>query len=524
MKKIVKDSKGITLVALVITIVVIMILAGITLNTTVGKNGLITIMRETEQNQTLAQEEGQAKLDELKQDDEYTEDGVKVVADTDAPKINSVKVTDRTKNSITVKADVTETKSGIAVIRYKIGDGDWQTDSTNSRATTHTFTGLEEATIYEITVEATDVEDHKSTATMSASTYSISLNEAQKDNMISKTVNTPILIGEDRVVIPSGFKIAYDSATEVSGGIVIEDKSGNQFVWIEVPRTSTVYPTAGTAITEFTDEKYTLIENDLHTYTNDYRNGTSYKDEYNSDETTGLTSEAYGALKKKMLKSVYQNGGFWIGRYEIGIDENTVRSWGTLAYATEHSTTGQTPVIKKNKVPYTWTRCSQAESLAETFAPSGGTYTSSLMFGLQWDLVLKYLDTKGTSQADLKTDSTSWGNYYNASFTVTNTNAKYSTDYGASWTQISTEGYTKASSSSVLLTTGADARNSKMNIYDLAGNVWEWTLEYTSISSSPCAKRGGFYGDGGSFVPASSRGNFSTTYSYRDLGARVSLY
>ena len=326
--------------------------------------------------------------------------------------------------------------------------------------------------------------------------------------------------GSSKPYLPSS-DFTQVSGTDLSNGLVIEDGSGNQYVWIEVPKTAAVYPTAGTAITEFTDDEYTAIETDLHTYTNDYRDGTSYKDEYYSEATTGLTSEAYSALKKKMLKSVYQNGGFWIGRYEIGIDENTTRSFGS-DYSTEHPTTDQTPVIKANKVPYNWIRCSQAESLAETFAPSG--YTSSLMFGVQWNLVLKYLETKGASQADLKTDSTSWGNYYNATdFTITNTNAKYSTDKGASWISVSTEGYSKPSSA-VLLTTGADVRNSEMNIYDLAGNVYEWTLEYTSLSSHPCAIRGGSYIDYGSDSPASYREISSTTHSNLDIGARVSLY
>ena len=326
--------------------------------------------------------------------------------------------------------------------------------------------------------------------------------------------------GSSKPYLPSS-DFTQVSGTDLSKGLVIEDGNKNQYVWIEVPKTATVYPTAGTAITGFTDAEYTAIETDLHTYTNDYRNGTKYKDEYYSDETTGLTSSQYSTLKKKMLKSVYQNGGFWIGRYEIGIDENTTRSFGS-DYSTEHPTAGQTPVIKANKVPYNWIRCSQAESLAETFAPSG--YTSSLMFGVQWDLVLKYLETKGTSQADLKSDSTSWGNYKNATdFTINNTNAQYSTDYGASWIPVPTAGYPKPSSA-VLLTTGADARNSKMNIYDLAGNVAEWTLEYTSISFIPCTIRGGFYLSIGSSFPASIRCNFGATDSDSYIGARVSLY
>ncbi len=312
-----------------------------------------------------------------------------------------------------------------------------------------------------------------------------------------------------------GSNFTQVSGTDLSNGLVIEDESKNQYVWIEVPKTDTVYPTAGTEITEFTDAEYTAIETDLHTYTSVYRDGTSFKDEYYSDKTTGLTSDAYSALKKKMLKSVYQHGGFWIGRYEAGIGANR----------TSHSAIADdlVPTSKANQYPLTYITCSEAQTLASRVLTSGGTYTSSLMFGAQWDLVLKYLETKGTSQENLNSDSTTWGNYSNASFTLTNTNAKYSTDYGASWTQIPTEGYTKPSSV-VLLTTGADARNSKMNIYDLAGNVWEWTLEYTSDSSYPCAGRGGSYNSDGSVSPASFRLDYDTTDSFSSVGARVSLY
>ena len=315
--------------------------------------------------------------------------------------------------------------------------------------------------------------------------------------------------------------------TTLDNGLVIEDGSENQYVWIEVPKTEAIYGEDNLNITEFSDTELNTIKEKLIAYANDYRKS-GWSDTWY--DGCGVSQENYPTMYNKMLKSVYQNGGFWIGRYEIGIDENTTRSFGE-DYTTLHSTTGQTPVIKANKVPYNWIRCNQAESLAETFAPSG--YTSSLMFGLQWDLVLKYLETKGISQADLKTDSTSWGNYKNATdFTITNTNAKYSTDDGASWTQVTTAGYTKPSSA-VLLTTGADARNSKMNIYDLAGNVLEWTLEQTSSSSSPCAVRGGDYNTNGFGGPASCRFYSATTSgdsvvvttnSAYDMGARVSLY
>ena len=88
--------------------------------------------------------------------------------------------------------------------------------------------------------------------------------------------------------------------------------------------------------------------------------------------------------------------------------------------------------------------------------------------------------------SQLNSNSTSWGNYYNASFTINR--GKYQTDWtSTSWTNAS--GTTKPSYNVWKLTTGAADRNRKMNIYDLAGNVWEWTLE--SNSSSSVVNRGG---------------------------------
>ena len=340
-----------------------------------------------------------------------------------------------------------------------------------------------------------------------------------------------------------------DPDTNLNDGLVIRDSNGNEYVWIEVPKSlyanssyNTKTTTADQKPTSSTD--YDKIEYCLHKYTDYYRrdkNGTltSFKDTYYSDATTGLTSAQYTELKQKMLKSVYENGGFWIGRYEAGIETNRTAS-GTPTVA---------PLSKKGTVenpvyPYTYITCKQAQTLASKLS-TGKNYTSSLMFGVQWDLVMKHIEVKevakgtalATIQNALRSDSTSWGNYYNASFVINRGKYAKKGALSSAWYNYNTalancvtyaNGIsTKVASSninSILLTTGASDACKKMNIYDLAGNVDEWTLEYTAGTNYPCAHRSGPYLNYGSNIPASYRNNYRTTDSYGSLGFRVSLF
>ena len=157
---------------------------------------------------------------------------------------------------------------------------------------------------------------------------------------------------------------------------------------------------------------------------------------------------------------------------------------------------------------------------------STGNKTSSLMYGIQWDLVCKFLEVKGnwdtatnTAQYYIKENSSSWGNYYNSIFTINSAKAKKCNFSNKSYDDIQGE-----KTSYMLLTTGASEQNKKMNIYDFAGNEYEWTLEKTTYTNSPCCCRGGYYGCYGDDDPASHRNNINTTNSNVNLGLRPSLY
>lgn len=319
----------------------------------------------------------------------------------------------------------------------------------------------------------------------------------------------------------------------IDKGLVIQDAVGNEYVWVVVPKTlydNTSYNSNG-AKKPTSSEDYSNIEYCLQQYTSTYRKGTSYSDTYYADtanEGWFADETEYNTAKNKMLKSVYENGGFYVGRYEAGIaTTGTNRKSNTDKNADGKYTvtdTMPTPITQANAYPYNYVTRTQAQKLAEKV--NSGNKTSSLMFGVQWDLVLAFMakdTTKITGTSILTSYSTTIGNYSDNLWTIKNEKAKYSSDFGQTFTPCPNP-YKKESSPSIMLTTGADSSFSVQNIYDIAGNVWELTLEKASSTYYPCTRRGGEFSYAGSNVPASDRA-YDYTHGYSSgVGFRVSLY
>ena len=310
-------------------------------------------------------------------------------------------------------------------------------------------------------------------------------------------------------VIPKGFTVSgISTEQDVDNGLVIYDipegttadwsnpdsvkTAYNQFVWIPVEVKSTDTENSiesfkrsvwqdNARVTDNTQNS-TSFPKASDTWSN-YTEPYSYDTTNNYDQTNGIADQI-----TELTKSIYKYGGFYIGRYEAGsTTERTSSSSQTAKF-----------VVQQDKCPYNYVKWGTSMSNVSAgavylcnnlYSSTNTNYgaTSMLCTGASWDSMLDFIKDSSHSV----TDSTTWGNYgYSETYTINR--GKYAELNTSNYTlgnfkDVVNE-YPKEKGKSILLTTGATERNCSRNIYDVAGNVYEWTTE--SNSSSLRVRRG----------------------------------
>ena len=290
--------------------------------------------------------------------------------------------------------------------------------------------------------------------------------------------NTKVTYPDGDVWIPEGFKIAEDSALTVQGGVVIEDKDGNQFVWVPVATIA--------------DYKRTAYSTNIETEETDTTTN-SVKIKHNSEDDYYFTE----ALPEDEKTSVDTYKGFYIGRYEAGDKESTeAKTLRSSADATK------TVTIKANQAPYNLVTRAQAISLAEGFATKQVYKAKTkLVSSYAWDTTIAFIQKVNSDYGS----STPQGNYADTKIT---------------YVDITGTSQTKAKPSAVLVPTGQTTP--VCNIYDMGGNVWEWTTELCSDINGVYSNRGGTYQGFYAEHPAGLRDRYSDISG--DLGFRIALF
>lgn len=188
---------------------------------------------------------------------------------------------------------------------------------------------------------------------------------------------------------------------------------------------------------------------------------------YNS--TTSFKS-ALQSQYNEMVKKVEEKGGFWVGRYETSsmsnsTTENYIASNRIQVSSKRNTTNGIGDV--------TWYKMYAQQKIYSELALESKT-TSSMIWGSQYDQIMIWM--KGEKSSD---QASSRGKYY-----VTNGAGKgnYGTISG-----VENDVY------SGIAPTGSQDIYSIKNIFDLAGNVFEWSLEASMTAFR--VERGGSYYD-----------------------------
>lgn len=277
-----------------------------------------------------------------------------------------------------------------------------------------------------------------------------------------------------KIIVPTGFKVVNTEDLTVEKGIVVEDSKGNQYVWIPCTTEDSK------SQLQFKRTEWD-VEDDGGTKASKDELTLTCPENYSDNGLTYAVVNEIVAQVKTEKDSVRRNGGYYIGRYEVG-DENG------------------TAVIKADKTPMSNIIWSTAYSKAKGIGGGPGA-TTYLCSSYAWDTAINFIQNNGfPNYARAREDS-----------------------YNENWVDKNV----KDSKGNIIKTANKAERfptgktTPKCNIYDMGGNVSEFTTEVMPSTSEPVVLRGGNYGDG---TPAGPRGDISIIGVSSNFGLRITLF
>ena len=297
--------------------------------------------------------------------------------------------------------------------------------------------------------------------------------------VVSRTIPAPPggTVTSEGVPVPAGFAVSTVPGEDSrdTGLVIIDQTNGNEFVWIPV-----------------TEEEYVKWD--------PYRTATLHAATTDDVLPIGVANE---------MDQIRVYGGFFIGRFSAGIPAGHAMNNTATGPARNVSTAASPiPVTQRNRTPWNFINYINSKVNAERMY-TGTNVRSGLVTGRQYDSVMRWLEDAGY---DVQFNSTSWGNFRNTEVTgITEHSAN-----GATWVAATTK---PANVDGIIRTGGTDFTRAQ-NIYDIAGNMSEWTTEM--VGTQRVARSGGFNFVGTNF-PAAHRSSHAPSAVVR-FGFRPVLY
>ena len=436
LRKIKKQVKGITLIALVVTIIVLLILAGIALNLTIGENGLFTRAQNAANTWQMAEQNEQNAMNDLSSwMDQYLNGNGGSGEDNQGTikvsfKIEGEKVTTEPP----LPSDDFSHIEGTVDTGYVVQDGDgnqfvWVPVDKNQKIKINVTS--------EANIDSISLTDPYGDDVPLADTDN--LGTTYNNENVEPTINGPYMLtvtsgGETKKVFLSVHSLyAIDTFT---GWYDIEGIVDEQLKEIEQEASNQGYSSA--------EEFFNAMMQTEGQPTLEEMGFTTVKDYLFSIMIFDSTMKDYSETEN-YKQSVNDNGGFYIARYEASYQKEKAASKVSTSTRTSSSTTLTNGML--------WNGISQTDALAKANEMyTSKDFTSSLPTGAAWDRTLGWLVETGAVIQDEILDSTSWGNYNDDTF----------------------------SNTTGLINTGKYGQTKKNNIFDLAGNLGEWTTEASS--------------------------------------------